>query len=85
MTVGAFGLIFGPWFENTYLLVPGLMLHLAATIWLLFNVVKPLWGDRQAWTTRALAHRAVLLLAPGSNPDGAADPAQSAGNPREHD
>ena len=50
MTVGAFGLIFGPWFENTYLLVPGLVLHLAATIWLLFNVVKPLWGDRQAWT-----------------------------------
>lgn len=50
MTLGAFGLIFGPWFANTYLLVPGLLLHLAATIWLLFNVIKPLWGDREAWT-----------------------------------
>ena len=50
MTVGAFGLIFGPWFDSTYLLVPGLLLHLAATIWLLFNVIKPLWGEREAWT-----------------------------------
>ena len=50
MTVGAFGLIFGPWFDNTYLLVPGLLLYLAATIWLLLNVIKPLWGKRQAWT-----------------------------------
>ncbi len=50
MTLGAFGLIFGPWFENSYLLVPGLLLHLAATFWLLFNVIKPLGGDRQAWT-----------------------------------
>jgi len=50
MTLGAFGLIFGPWFDKTYLLVPGLILYLAATILLLFNVIKPLWGDRQAWT-----------------------------------
>jgi hypothetical protein len=50
MTLGAFGLIFGPWFANSYLLVPGLLLHLAATFWLLFNVIKPLWGDRSAWT-----------------------------------
>lgn len=50
MTIGAFGLIFGPWFENSYLLVPGLVLHLAATIWLLFNVIKPLERDRTAWS-----------------------------------
>ena len=50
MTLGAFGLIFGPWFQNTYLLVPGLLMHLVATFWLLFNVIKPLRGDKPAWT-----------------------------------
>ncbi len=51
MTVGAFGLIFGPWFAATWLLlVPGLLLHLSATIWLLVNIIKPLQGDREAWT-----------------------------------
>ena len=50
MTIGAFGLIFGPWFENSYLLVPGLLLHLAATLWLLFNVIKPLGRDLNAWS-----------------------------------
>lgn len=50
MTLGAFGLIFGPWFQNTYLLVPGLLMHLAATFWLLNNIIKPLRGDKPAWT-----------------------------------
>ncbi len=50
MTAGAFGLIFGPWFQAKWLLVPGLLLHLAATIWLLVNIIKPLKGDREAWT-----------------------------------
>ncbi len=51
MTVGAFGLIFGPWFSLKWLLlVPGLLLHLGATIWLLVNIIKPLKGDREAWT-----------------------------------
>jgi len=66
MTLGAFGLIFGPWFENSYLLVPGLLLHLAATLWLLFNVIKPLGSDRQAWTL-GLGHIVLSyfwLLAP---------------------
>lgn len=66
MTAGAFGLIFGPWFANNVLLVPGLLLHLVATIWLLFNVVKPLWGDWRAWTP-GLAHLVFSyfwLLAP---------------------
>ncbi|MEZ4672192.1 MAG: hypothetical protein R3E39_30160 [Anaerolineae bacterium] len=30
--------------------VPGLILHLSATIWLLLNVIKPLVGDRQLRT-----------------------------------
>ncbi len=48
MTVGAFGLIFGPWFQAQWLLVPGLVLHLAATIGLLANVIIPLRHDREA-------------------------------------
>jgi hypothetical protein len=50
MTLGAFGLVFGPWFANTYLLVPGLLMHLAASIWLLYNIIQPIRGDKQAWT-----------------------------------
>ncbi len=50
MTLGALGLIFGPWFANSTLLVTGLILYLTATIWLFYNVIKPLWGDRRAWT-----------------------------------
>lgn len=50
MTIGAFGLIFGPWLANLYLLVPGLILHLTATTLLLINIIKPLWGNRSAWT-----------------------------------
>lgn len=66
MTLGAFGLVFGPWFANTYLLVPGLLLHLAATVWLLVNIIKPLWGDRPAWSP-GLAHLIIAyfwILAP---------------------
>ena len=55
MTLGAFGLIFGPWLSNTYLLVPGLLLHFAATTWLLISFVKPLWADKAA-ITPGLAH-----------------------------
>lgn len=50
MTLGAFGLVFGPWLPNTALLVAGLLAHLVATVWLLVNVVKPLWGDRAGWS-----------------------------------
>lgn len=51
MVVGAFGLIFGPWFQiKWFLLVPGLILHLAATAWLIANVVQPLRGDKNGQT-----------------------------------
>jgi len=50
MVFGALGLTLGPWFESLYFTVPGLLLHLAGTIWLLLNVIKPLLGDRKAWT-----------------------------------
>jgi cytochrome c oxidase cbb3-type subunit I len=49
MTLGAFGLIFGPWFGTLYLTVPGLIMHLISTFWLLYNVIKPLRGDKAAW------------------------------------
>lgn len=50
MTLGALGLVLGPWTQLNLLSVPGLLMHLTATIWLLLNVVRPLRGDRQAWT-----------------------------------
>ncbi len=50
MTLGALGLTLGPWTGSLYFTVPGLLMHLVATVWLLLNVVKPLLGDRTAWT-----------------------------------
>lgn len=47
MTLGALLLVLGPWFQSNLFSVPGLILHLTATIWLLLNVIKPLVGDRQ--------------------------------------
>ena len=42
MTLGTLGLILGPWFQNTYVLVPGLLIHLAGTIWMALNILIPL-------------------------------------------
>ena len=50
MTLGAFGLIFGPWFGTLALTVPGLVMHVISTFWLLHNIIKPLRGDKKAWT-----------------------------------
>ncbi|MCA9934166.1 MAG: hypothetical protein H6662_19280 [Ardenticatenaceae bacterium] len=50
MTLGALGLVLGPWFDSLVFTVPGLVLHLGSTFWLLYNVIKPLRGDRAAWT-----------------------------------
>lgn len=66
MTVGALGLVLGPWFQSNLFSVPGLILHLSATIWLLLNVIKPLVGDRQLWTPGMLhlITAYVWILAP---------------------
>lgn len=56
MTLGALGLILGPWFKSTWFTVPGLVMHLSATILLLLNVIKPLLGDRQAWSQPGIWH-----------------------------
>ncbi len=50
MTAGAFLLVLGPWFKSNWFSGPGFVLYLSATIWLLLNIIKPLVGDRQAWT-----------------------------------
>lgn len=54
MVVGAFGLVLGPWIASHTVLVPGLILHLSATIWLLLSVIKPLLGKPAAWTVGML-------------------------------
>ena len=50
MTIGALGLVLGPWFGSNLFTVPGLVLHMIGTVWLLLNVIKPLIGDRQLRT-----------------------------------
>ena len=66
MTIGALGLVLGPWFQSNLFTVPGLLLHVSATLWLLLNVIKPLLGDRQQWTAGMLhlVTAYVWILAP---------------------
>jgi hypothetical protein len=45
MTTGALLLVIGPWVKNEMFSVPGILLHLSATGWLVLNVIKPLGGD----------------------------------------
>jgi cytochrome c oxidase cbb3-type subunit I len=69
MTVGALGLILGPWVQSNWFAVPGLILHLVATIWLLLNVIKPLLGDREIWSRPGIWHLLtayIWILAPVS-------------------
>jgi len=49
MTIGAFLLVLGPWLKNDLFAVPGIILHLSATFWLLANVIRPIWPDRRTW------------------------------------
>ena len=62
MSLGALGLVLGPWFNSLYFTVPGLVLHMAATTWLLLNVIKPVWGDRTAWAKPGLWHLTTAYL-----------------------
>jgi cytochrome c oxidase cbb3-type subunit 1 len=66
MTIGALGLVLGPWVQSNVFAVPGLILHLSATIWLVINVAKPLMGDRSAWTAGIwhIVTSYVWILAP---------------------
>jgi len=43
MTLGALGLVLGPWLSgNLYVTVPGLVLHIGATVWLLMVLTQAL-------------------------------------------
>ena len=50
MTLGALGLIAGPWLNVSLFTVVGLILHTLGSILLLVVVIKPLIGGRTAWT-----------------------------------
>lgn len=56
LTVGALGLVLGPWFKNEAFTVPGILLFLGATLWLLLNVIKPLGGERAVWAAPGIWH-----------------------------
>jgi hypothetical protein len=49
MTLGALLLVIGPWVKSELFTVPGILLHLSATGWLLANIIVPLKGERSAW------------------------------------
>ncbi|MBT3713618.1 MAG: hypothetical protein HN736_01605 [Anaerolineae bacterium] len=50
MTVGAMGLVLSPWLASMTLAAIGALLHTSANIWLLVIAIKPLRGDKPAWT-----------------------------------
>lgn len=50
MTLGALGLIAGPWLNVSLFTVVGLVLHTLGSILLFVIAIKPLIGDRKAWT-----------------------------------
>lgn len=50
MTLGALGLISGPWLNISMFTVVGLILHTLGSILLLIIVIIPLLGDRRVWT-----------------------------------
>ncbi|GAB4280503.1 MAG: hypothetical protein Kow0080_33440 [Candidatus Promineifilaceae bacterium] len=56
LTLGAFGLVVGPWTQSNWFTVPGMLLFIAGTIWLLLNIINPLRGDKQAWSQPGLWH-----------------------------
>lgn len=49
MAAGALGLVAGPWLQLNLITTVGLILHTSATIWLLANLIRPLWPDRRRW------------------------------------
>lgn len=51
LTFGAFLLVLGPWFKNEAFTVPGILLFIVGTVWLLLNVIRPLTAERAVWKT----------------------------------
>lgn len=61
LTWGAFTLVLSPWFGNKALAALGAPLHVGASIWLLVIAIKPLRGDKAAWTP-GIAHLLTSYL-----------------------
>lgn len=84
MTLGALGSVLGPWLGATWLIGLGILVHQAATIGLLANLIRPLPGTTAVhepgiwhvltayvWQTLiVLATPLVVLLMPGFSPTG---------------
>ncbi len=66
MSLGALGLVLGPWTQSNLFSVPGLLAHLTGTIWMVLNIVRPVWGDRKNWSPGMwhLTTSYVWILAP---------------------
>ncbi len=69
MSLGALGLVIGPWTGWVVATVPGLVLHLAATSWLIVGMVRSLggaWNRPGPWhlVTSYLWLLAPVLMAP---------------------
>jgi hypothetical protein len=50
LTLGALALVLGPWVGSSWFTVPGILLFIAGSMLLLFNIIKPLWGDKHVWS-----------------------------------
>ncbi|MCC7104451.1 MAG: hypothetical protein IT307_04850 [Chloroflexi bacterium] len=71
MIGGAFVLVLSPWTGRMMLMLPGVLLHLLGTAWLVTNAVRPALGRRRVWTagflhltTGYLWYLAPIVVAP---------------------
>jgi len=56
MILGALLLVLGPWLKSSWFTLPGIVLHLTATFWLLLNVIRPLRGHPAVWARPGVWH-----------------------------
>ncbi len=47
-TLGAIGLVFGPWIGNIPVIVAGMLFFAVATVWLLLDIILPLRGEAKS-------------------------------------
>lgn len=66
MSVGALGLVLGPWVKSNWFSVPGLILHLSATIWVVVSMIQSVQQDARLRTVGMfhLITAYVWILAP---------------------
>ena len=77
MTLGALGLVMGPWLGGAlWVTVPGLVLHIAATVWVLGAAGAGVGAGRGLAYGRRLAFGDCLFLDPAAGVGCAADSAQ---------